>query len=233
MEIMKLMLPSVVNVLIGFFVFLAVCSIVFPASTVEKRFSTTQRFGAEYLPFLIAAETNPKVKQLLSQAPRIPFPSDSRAVQAELDDIVLKQTALTPARLQQIKRQVSGDAPFIEMGATSTDINEISPFYNDVLSPVIMKLKQEYDRVRPQYLDARIKPVIQTPNHPAYPSGHATQAYAIALWMAHKYPHRRDDLLRIAENIAINREYAGVHYASDRMYGRRLAEYLVSQSTTT
>ena len=44
----------------------------------------------------------------------------------------------------------------------------------------IMKLKEKYNRVRPYRLDDTIKPTIDPPGHPAYPSGHATQMYFLS-----------------------------------------------------
>ena len=92
--------------------------------------------------------------------------------------------------------------------------------------PVIMYFKKRFDRVRPRALDTRVRPSIEPPGHPAYPSGHATQAYYIGLYLGKKHPERADAFMQTADTVARNREWAGVHYPSDTTAGRQLAEQL-------
>ena len=65
------------------------------------------------------------------------------------------------------------------------------------------------------------------PAHPAYPSGHSTQAYAVAFFYARLFPQLTDELMAAAAEIAWNREIAGLHYPSDSMAGKLLASQLV------
>ena len=85
---------------------------------------------------------------------------------------------------------------------------------------------------RPDEVDTRIMPMIATPGHGSYPSGHATQAFAMATVLsaliraepAH-FPDmdKRIDLLyRQAHRIAVNRTVAGVHYPMDSKAGAAL-----------
>jgi hypothetical protein len=83
-------------------------------------------------------------------------------------------------------------------------------------------------------------PMIQTPAHSSFPSGHATEAFAVATVMAgllealealpparHLYP-LKDRLVKLlykqAERIAVNRTVAGLHFPIDSWAGAALGE---------
>jgi hypothetical protein len=67
------------------------------------------------------------------------------------------------------------------------------------------------------------KGTLYYPGHPAYPSGHSTQAHAVALLCAELAPAKKADLLAAADRVAQNREIAGLHYPSDSAAGASLA----------
>ena len=92
------------------------------------------------------------------------------------------------------------------------------------LETLIFLFKEEFNRVRPSFLDPTLSTVIEVPGHPAYPSGHATQSYFIALIMSTLNPEEKDTYIQDAYRIAHNREIAGVHYPSDSEAGRILAQ---------
>jgi hypothetical protein len=87
--------------------------------------------------------------------------------------------------------------------------------------------KGVYRRPRPSQLRPGLMPPVPVPGHPAYPSGHATQATLAALCLRAALPPKYNGLaraaLRLAARIARNREIAGVHYPSDSAAGQRLA----------
>lgn len=97
---------------------------------------------------------------------------------------------------------------------------------NYFLLPIIFSIKKMYNRVRPSYFDKRIKPCIEVPGHPSFPSGHATQAFLFAYILSHKYPSKREFFMRAANDIAVNRERVGVHYKSDTLLGKDIAKQL-------
>lgn len=76
-------------------------------------------------------------------------------------------------------------------------------------NPIIARLKEQYDRVRPMFLNDSIKMVIEAPKYAAYPSGHATITRLHAHLLSHFYPESSQDFFELANNIAVNREYAG------------------------
>src|SRR5919106_221154 len=96
--------------------------------------------------------------------------------------------------------------------------------------PVLLKLKKSYNAARPWQLASGLHPVVPNPGHPAYPSGHTCQTLLavemIKLVMPKRLP--TPDAVKFIEDLAadaaINREYAGVHYASDTAAGRRLTQ---------
>ena len=95
--------------------------------------------------------------------------------------------------------------------------------------PYIMYFKSVRMRPRPNQLDPTIETVVGVPGHPAYPSGHSTQAHLMALV---GYEISRDRKIRAtlwaaADRIAENREYAGLHYRSDSLCGTELGRQLL------
>ncbi|TNF53731.1 MAG: phosphatase PAP2 family protein [Burkholderiales bacterium] len=111
---------------------------------------------------------------------------------------------------------------------------------------VEMRFKQIFAVVRPVELSPQIQPLIPTPGHGAYPSGHATEAFIAATVLdallraarpgaSHKQGNddRREQLQRQAYRIAVNRTVAGVHYPVDsavgRVLGTLLGEFMVGR----
>jgi len=104
---------------------------------------------------------------------------------------------------------------------------------------VEMRLKQALACWRPVEYSALVQPIITTPGHGSFPSGHATQAYAVAhvlkalLGLEPNYKGVVEQLDRQAARIATNRVIAGVHFPVDNMAGRMLGtalgEYIVGR----
>ncbi|WP_440640681.1 phosphatase PAP2 family protein [Bradyrhizobium sp. PUT101] len=107
---------------------------------------------------------------------------------------------------------------------------------------VEMRFKHALACWRPVEYNAEVQPMITTPGHGSFPSGHATQAYAVAyvlkrLLSLHKatpgFPQIVEQLERQAARIATNRVVAGVHFPVDSMAGRMLGvalgEYFVGR----
>ncbi|BCX47530.1 acid phosphatase [Haloferula helveola] len=95
------------------------------------------------------------------------------------------------------------------------------------LSIVIFTLKHRFDRVRPTFLHTKLGHLFPVPDHPAYPSGHSTQAFTIAYLLKELDPANADTYLKDALRIARNREIAGFHYPSDTGAGRVAARKFV------
>jgi membrane-associated phospholipid phosphatase len=94
--------------------------------------------------------------------------------------------------------------------------------------------KNKFQRPRPSQLSPNLMPPIEVPGHASYPSGHATEAYSIALILkavldkaaatTAVVPSQPDPLIRLAQRIARNREILGLHYPSDSEAGKKIAQ---------
>jgi hypothetical protein len=101
-----------------------------------------------------------------------------------------------------------------------------------------MHFKGLYQRRRPSQLAPGLMPPIPVPGHPAYPSGHSTQAHLMALCVKRALPTAIRPALGIvidelADRIARNREIAGLHFESDSKAGENLAQSLIDVLSST
>jgi hypothetical protein len=96
---------------------------------------------------------------------------------------------------------------------------------------VVAHYKNRFMRARPSQLEPRLRPLLDVPGHPAYPSGHATQMFLAAKALATVVRSHEigEQLFEIAKQVAENREWAGLHYRSDTDAGRRLAVAIFPQ----
>lgn len=92
---------------------------------------------------------------------------------------------------------------------------------------VEMQVKHLCRFARPVDLDTRVQPMIQTPDHSSFPSGHATEAFAVATVMHRLMTGEGPrngvksgaQVFRLATRIAVNRTIAGVHFPMDSAAG--------------
>ncbi|MBE0586939.1 MAG: phosphatase PAP2 family protein [Hydrogenophaga sp.] len=110
---------------------------------------------------------------------------------------------------------------------------------------VEMRFKHIFATLRPVEFSPQIQPMIPTPGHGSWPSGHATEAFAVAQmlqpFMNQARPGKKDgensqvQLQRLAARIAVNRTVAGVHFpvdsAAGRLLGGSLGEFFVARAT--
>jgi PAP2 superfamily len=101
-----------------------------------------------------------------------------------------------------------------------------------------MKLKHLCRAPRPIDLAPEVQPIVQTPDHSTFPSGHATEAFAVATVLhrlmtgagpkagigkdADGLQTHRAQVFRLANRIAANRTVAGVHFPVDTAAGALL-----------
>ena len=141
---------------------------------------------------------------------------------------------------EYIMKRMPSDVAFFRM----TDMNPAAAFTN-IIKPdemtleemdkimtssrvmfVTKMLKWKYNRARP----AQIAPELinekngtllhsESAATPAYPSGHAVQAYYLAKILARKFPAKTHAVMEIATKCANIRIMAGHHYPSDRDFG--------------
>lgn len=117
--------------------------------------------------------------------------------------------------------------------------NEIKKkdMYEIIISPkiidIIMKYKNIYNRARPSQIAPDIINVkngillnSKTANTPAYPSGHAFQAYYLGKILSKKFPEKKDEIMKIAKRIGDIRIIGGLHYPSDKDFAYFLVDNL-------
>lgn len=79
--------------------------------------------------------------------------------------------------------------------------------------------KYKYRLLRPHQADASIKPLLDIPPFPAYPSGHSTFSGTAAEILGHYFPSERDTLANLALEAGRSRIYGGIHFEFDNRAG--------------
>lgn len=82
--------------------------------------------------------------------------------------------------------------------------------------------KYLWNVARPNQLDQKLATVLCTPRHPSYVAGHATVAGCAEVILSHFFPAEAPRLKELAEECALSRLYAGVHFPADNEEGLRL-----------
>ena len=189
-------------------------------------FGDTQDWDSSVLSFV--GEYKPKLELLNEQYEDWVLPpatnSDAKTV-GELSTLLNLKKYRTPEAVKNINRELQFCGfryRSYQFGVHEEIDTQIASALLDV-TYYIFKLKQKFDRVRPNYLVPEIAPVIENPGHAAYPSGHGGQSYIVGLILADLFPKTATENLQYARSIGKNREIAGVHYESDTMAGQEVA----------
>ena len=194
-----------------------------------KTFSSTQNLGIEYRNILNNGLTD-EVKRIINLIPLINYPNVENT-KKEIEIIVNYQKIKNKNIIvKQGKEELNFDKEFSDLKLTNLEAERLEYFISNILDPIIFYFKIHYDRVRPSHFSDKVKPWLEVPNHPSYPSGHATQSFAIAYLLSKKYPHKENIYLKSAKRISINREIMGLHYESDTIYGNLIAKTIVKHS---
>lgn len=93
--------------------------------------------------------------------------------------------------------------------------------------------KYLWNIARPNQLDQDLVTALPTPRHPSYPSGHATIAGCAQVILTYFFKAEADRLEELAEECAVSRLYAGVHYPIDNeeglSLGRQIGQIIVAE----
>jgi len=218
-------------IVILFLVFLVVCRCSKSVEGFEKNiddltFSKTQKWGK--FEWSAADKLNRTNQNILRNLPIIPFPKNSSyQTKTELRDILKKRKELNEKHMKQIVAEREWKNTIKQFGVKVDEEKRLDNYIFQKVQPIHLTIKRHFDRVRPSFLDKKIVPVIRIPAHGAYPSGHSTEAWSLAFCLSDKYPKRKNKYYAIANNIATNRERAGLHYKSDSDYGKLLARKIL------
>lgn len=107
---------------------------------------------------------------------------------------------------------------------------EILDLVQSVAVMLEMQVKHACRLPRPVEFSDKVQPLLETPTHSTFPSGHATESFAIAATLAmleyNEFPElalqNERQVFYMAHRIAVNRTVAGVHYPVDSGAGAAL-----------
>jgi len=177
----------------------------------------------------------PEAFDIAKVLPEAPAPG-SLAAQADLEAVLQAQAWRTPEQVEWAK-VIDKDNAFNHasvLGAwfTKENLPVTAKFLADVtedVNAVGALTKKLHARPRPSQVDPRVHPVVPVPLTASYPSGHVTRAFAWAAVLAEIFPDKRAELFARAERAGWGRVLAGVHFPSDVVGGRLMAEAIVTE----
>ena len=166
---------------------------------------------------------------------RIPPPpaNDSPQTKAELD--LLRKYAhenRTPEEVALIVSENEDNLEFMGRRLHSEKIDKATLMALRELDYFLMKAKRDFARPRPTQMAPDLTTLIPVPPHAAYPSGHASQTWIMALVQDYIDPENRAFYQKYAMDVARRREIAGVHYPSDGEAGRAMSDQIFAKLMT-
>lgn len=110
---------------------------------------------------------------------------------------------------------------------TTETISELRSTTNSHRILIFVKFfKNIINRARPYQIDESIDDLKSVTSHtPAYPAGHAFQAYYLARVLSIRYPDKKDKWDSLAKQCDLVRVKAGLHYPSDGAFSKKLVDY--------
>jgi len=219
---------------------------------IDRRQFSLSAMSPRYLAIL---DTPPAYLELPPDAIGLPpFPANSSPqTRAELDDLLALQSSRTPEQVWRSQELAGvyyrlsvkpGDADWSAMRHNLFHMGEgLGPWFSPERLPVtadfmarvwadasyyLWAAKFRFNRVRPYSIEPRLQN-LETPNFPAYPSGHSGNSWVAAFVYEQLLPEHAELFRRNAADMAFSREILGVHYASDSESGRIFARQLVDR----
>ncbi len=222
------------------------------AAALDRRQFSLSAMSAGYLKVLDLQPVYLNIPPTAIELPEFPANS-SEQTRAELDHLLQLQASRTPEEIAQSQELAGvyyrlsikpGDADWPRMRRNLFHMGrQLGPWFSPDSLPVtadfmakvwsdasyyLWAAKFRFNRIRPYSLDERLEN-LETPNFPAYPSGHSGNSYAAAYVYELLLPEHRELFLRNARDMAYSREILGVHFASDSESGRVFARQLVDR----
>jgi len=142
--------------------------------------------------------------------------------------------------VKKVQEQVStitpSDIEFYKLTDPSIK-NAFLPYVNETreelidiiirVSPIIKFFKYTINRPRPKQINPQLIVLESTTAHtPAYPAGHALQAYYLSKVLSKRYPDKKEQFDNIAKRCDLVRVKAGLHYPSDGKFSKAIVDAL-------
>ena len=178
---------------------------------------------------------------------RVPPPPDAGATLAELAALKAFSQEQDPRIDEQVRFWNAGPPSYRWVDVVTSrllDVTQtpIGAFPNRAYLYVALAIydatiaawdsKYAFNRKRPSELDPGIKPRVDVPRSPSYPSDYAATAFAAADVLAYLNPSEAASFRALAEEAARSRLYAGVEFLSDynagMELGHRVAERVIA-----
>ncbi len=159
----------------------------------------------------------------------------SLAALADLETVHQVQAARTPADIAWAKL-IEKDDPYADFAEV------LGPWLTEKNLPALAELirqvtadaqaankhvKNLHFRARPPAVDATVRPCVEIPTTNSYPSGHSLRANVWAGVLGDVFPDRADALAQWAHHVAWGRVIGGVHFPTDVVGGRIVAQAIL------
>jgi acid phosphatase (class A) len=194
--------------------------------------------GLFQLPTLTAKESStrwalPPYETFLKIIPPPPAPG-SAAAQADLDGVLAMQDHPTQQELEHAEKSVGftvfSFAEVLGPDFTPESYPETARFFKrleETANAPKNFIKDSYHRDRPyKAFPGQVKELVTEEHGYSYPSGHSTRSWLFALLLGELDPIHRNAFLASAMQVCNDRVMGGMHYPSDMMASRVLAEEL-------
>jgi membrane-associated phospholipid phosphatase len=89
--------------------------------------------------------------------------------------------------------------------------------------------KYHYMAIRPFQIDPEFQTVIQTPNHPSYPSAHSVISMAMLATLGELFPQDAAYLTGMSQQGGEARLWAGVHFRHDIVVGEEMGQQIAAR----
>ena len=161
-------------------------------------------------------------KGYINTLPSIPIYPDNKTEALEVKKFIKNRTKEDIKFFHLTNKSViHAFIPYIDLTYEQLQKIELS-----VVSTILI-LKYLINRARPDQINKTIISLDKsTAMTPAYPAGHAFQAYFLAKVLSKSYPEKRERLYKIAKECDITRVKAGLHYPSDGKFSKQLVDIL-------
>jgi len=176
---------------------------------------------AAQLPYITTKDVD--LTRLLAPPPA----NDSAQTRFEIDELLHVQARRTPAMAAAASADQQEDvfrfANVLGDKFKPENLPVATPFFERVVENegvIVDPAKDSWKRPRPFMLSSDVKPNVKMSKSGAYPSGHTSMAYLVAVVLSNMVPEKRAEIFARAADYANNRIVGGVHYPSDIQAGR-------------